>query len=146
MKFGVTRKTLLYTAGVVWIIAGANILEIGIVTWLSVSESWLFKAGEAIVIFLLFFNFVFRKLFYKHTQRIEQKKDKSCPFSFFDVKGWIIMCFMIGFGITIRKFELLSNAFISVFYTGLSVALLVTGVLFIRQGYKEKQREVKEKT
>ena len=133
MKYGVNRKELLITAGIVWMAAGANILRIGIVTWLTDSQYWLFKIGEATVVFLLFFLLVFKKLYYKHTKRIEQKKkEKNCPFSFFDVKGWIVMVFMITFGITIRSFHLLPDAFISVFYTGLSLALMSTGVLFIR--------------
>lgn len=132
MKYGVNRKVLLITAGIVWMAAGANILRIGIVTWLTDSQYWLFKIGEATVVFLLFFLLVFKKLYYKHTKRIEQKKkEKNCPFSFFDVKGWIVMVFMITFGITIRSFHLLPDAFISVFYTGLSLALMSTGVLFI---------------
>lgn len=90
MKYGVNRKVLLITAGIVWMAAGNSIT-------------------------------------------IEQKrKEKNCPFSFFDVKGWIVMVFMITFGITIRSFHLLPDAFISVFYTGLSLALMSTGVLFIR--------------
>ena len=133
MKYGVNRKVLLITAGIVWMAAGANIRRIGIVTWLTDSQYWLFKIGEATVVFLLFFLLVFKKLYYKHTKRIEQKKkEKNCPFSFFDVKGWIVMVFMITFGITIRSFHLLPDAFISVFYTGLSLALMSTGVLFIR--------------
>ena len=55
MKYGVNRKVLLITAGIVWMAAGANILRIGIVTWLTDSQYWLFKIGEATVVFLLFF-------------------------------------------------------------------------------------------
>ena len=53
MKYGVNKEILLITAGTVWIIAGANILRIGIVTWLNNSEGWMFKIGEATVVFLL---------------------------------------------------------------------------------------------
>ena len=49
MKYGVNRKVLLITAGIVWMAAGANILRIGIVTWLTDSQYWLFKIGEATV-------------------------------------------------------------------------------------------------
>ena len=105
MKFGVNKKILLYTAGCVWIFAGINILRIGIVTWLNDTHYWLFKIGEATIVFLLFFNLVFKRLFYKHSERISRKNGKHCPFSFFDVKGWIIMIFMIAFGITIRTFH-----------------------------------------
>ena len=75
MKYGVNRQILLITAGAVWIIAGANILRIGIMTWLNTSQDWMFKIGEATVVFLLFFVLVFRRLYYKHTQRIEQRKN-----------------------------------------------------------------------
>ena len=136
MNFRVNRKTLLYIAGCVWIIAGLNILRIGVVTWMNDTHDWLFRIGEAIVVFLLFFNFVFRRLYYKHTERIAKKGEKNCPFSFFDVKGWIIMIFMISFGIAARHFHWLPNSFISFFYTGLSSALIITGVLFLRQGIR----------
>lgn len=140
MKYGVNRQVLLITAGIVWIIAGANILRIGIMTWMKTDMDGMFKIGEATVVFLLFFLFVFKKLYYKHTQRIEQKKeDKNCPFSFFDVKGWIIMTFMISLGITVRTLHLLPDSFISVFYTGLSIALILTGILFLRYGWLKRK-------
>ena len=53
MKFGVNKKVLLYTAGCVWIFAGINILRIGIVTWLNDTHYWLFKIGEATIVFFL---------------------------------------------------------------------------------------------
>ena len=34
------------TAGIVWIVAGANILRIGVVTWASQSHYGLFRAGR----------------------------------------------------------------------------------------------------
>lgn len=136
MTFKVSKKTLLLVAGLVWLIAGINILRIGISTWVNTDQFWLFKIGEATVVFLLFFILVFKRLFEKHTKRIENKKEKSCPFSFFDKKGWIIMTFMITLGITIRKFQLAPNSFISVFYTGLSLALIITGILFLRQAWQ----------
>lgn len=140
MKYGVNRQVLLITAGIVWIIAGANILRIGIMTWMKTDMDGMFKIGEVTVVFLLFFLFVFKKLYYKHTQRIEQKKeDKNCPFSFFDVKGWIIMTFMISLGITVRTLHLLPDSFISVFYTGLSIALILTGMLFLRYWWLKRK-------
>lgn len=133
MKHGVSKQVLLIIAGVVWIIAGVNILRIGIITWDTNTEVWLFKVSEATVVFLLFFILVFRKLYYKHTRRIETKtSDNNCPFAFFDIKGWIVMAVMITIGIAVRVFHLLPDSFISVFYTGLSIALIYTGVLFIR--------------
>ena len=61
MKYGVSRSTLLITAGVVWLVAGLNILRIGIICWLGDGQYWLFKVCEASLIFLLFFAFIFPK-------------------------------------------------------------------------------------
>ncbi|WP_106828231.1 hypothetical protein [Parabacteroides pacaensis] len=139
MGFKVDKYGLLFIAGTLWIIVGINILRIGLLTWMSDPHFWLVKIGGALIIFLLFFFLVFRKLYNKHSYRISQKKDKSCPFSFFDKKSWMIMVFMIILGIGIRKFHWMPNAFISVFYTGLSSALIITGVLFLRRGWIEKR-------
>ena len=124
MKYGVTKNTLVITAGIVWLLAGINILRIGISCWINDSHYWFFKICEATIVFLLFFGLIFHKLYKKHTHRISQKKSKNCPFSFFDVKGWIIMGFMITIGILTRTLHVLPEAFIAVFYTGLSVALI----------------------
>jgi len=133
MRFGVTKEALLLIAGTVWVIAGVNILRIGILTWLVDSQNWLLKIGEATVIFLLFFYLVFKKLYYKHAKRISEKEGKNSPLAFFDAKGWMIMAFMITLGVVIRRFQLLPDSFISVFYTGLSSALIITGLLFLRK-------------
>lgn len=82
MKYGVNRKVLLITAGVVWIIAGANILRIGIMTWLTDSQYWLFKIGEATVVFLLFFC-LFSKGFITSTPNVSEKRRKRRTALFF---------------------------------------------------------------
>ena len=140
MKYGVNKQILLITAGAVWITAGINILRIGIITWLSNSQAWMFKIGEATVVFLLFFVLIFKRLYYKHTRRIDdKKKTRNCPFSFFDVKSWIIMICLIPLGIPIRSSHLLPASFISVFSTGLSIALIMTGILFIRYWWLKRK-------
>lgn len=140
MKYGVTKNTLLITAGSIWVIAGVNILRIGLKCWIHDSHYWLFKFCEATLIFLLFFGIIFHKLYHKHTRRISQKKALNCPFSFFDIKGWIVMISMIIIGVLARTLHLLPDAFIAVFYTGLSLALIGTGIRFI--GYWWKNRKI----
>lgn len=139
MKFGVNRQSLLLIAGIVWLGAGINILRIGISTWQACPDTWLFRVGEATAVFLVFFMLVFRRLYDKHTERIENKPEqKNCPFGFFDIKGWIVMCVMISFGVVVRVFGWLPDRFISVFYTGLSLALILTGALFLRYWWKTR--------
>jgi len=38
MKYGVTKNTLLITAGTIWLIAGVNILRIGVKCWMNDSK------------------------------------------------------------------------------------------------------------
>lgn len=131
MQYGVSKYTLLITAGLVWLIAGINILRIGIMSWFNDSHYWLFKICETSLVFLLFFGFIFHKIYKKHTVRILQKQHKHCPFSFFDTKGWVIMAFMMGMGTYARSFQLLPESFIAIFYTGLSLALIGTAIRFL---------------
>ncbi|WP_455638713.1 hypothetical protein [Parabacteroides sp.] len=138
--FRVNKQILLFIAGCVWIIAGVNILRIGILTWMHDAHYSVLKIGEAVIVFLLFLNFVFLRLFRKHSHRISQKGEKNCLFSFFDAKGWIVMIFMITLGVGIRHSGLLPDSFISVFYTGLSSALIITGILFLIQGIKRQKQ------
>lgn len=138
MKHGVTQHTLLITVGIIWLLAGANILHIGLTYWINDSQCWLLKVCEAGLIFFLFFGIIFRKTYKKHTFRLSQKKGKHCPFSFFDTKGWILMISMITLGVVIRVYHLLPNSFIAVFYTGLSLALIATGLRFLKFWWENK--------
>ena len=129
--FRVCSRVLLLLAGFVWITAGANVLRVGIEAWRSGGLSWPFGAAAAAVVFLLFYQFVFRRLYFRHASRIESRDGRNCPFSFFDIKGWIVMGAMITFGAAARFFRLFPDSFVSVFYTGLSSALIVTGIRFL---------------
>ena len=130
-KLRVRRRTLIVTAGAVWIIAGGNILKIGIVTGLEDPSCWTQEAIGAVLVFGVFFFLIFRRLFVRHASRIALKDDDNHPLAFFDARGWAVMGFMMGMGITIRALHLLPDWFIAFFYTGLSVALMATGGLFL---------------
>lgn len=136
MEYKVSRHTLMFTAGAVWTIAGANILHIGITCWNGDPNNWMIKAGGATLVFFLFFCFIFQRLYKKHTKRISEKKGKHCPFSFFDTKSWLIMALMISLGVVIRTFHLLNDIAIAMFYTGLAVALIATGIRFFAYWYR----------
>ncbi len=46
--FRVNKQILLFIAGCVWIIAGVNILRIGILTWMHDAHYSVLKVGEEI--------------------------------------------------------------------------------------------------
>lgn len=125
----VKRNSLILIASIVWIVAGFNVLKIGIDTYAGNTSILNFFLSS--VIFLLFWTTVFRKLVKKHVVRIRQySEDKLLFIKFFDIKSFMIMFIMIVGGITIRTFNLLPDKFIAVFYTGLGAALFLAGIMF----------------
>ena len=48
------------------------------------------------------------------------------------------MISMITLGVVIRVYHLLPNSFIAVFYTGLSLALIATGLRFLKFWWENK--------
>ena len=127
----IKKRTLLLLAAIVWMIAGFNILRIGIETYAAYKSVINFILS--LLVFLFFWFMIFYKLTVKHTDRIQNYQEERQFFlNFFDLKSFLIMAFMITFGITIRTFHLLPDRFIAVFYTGLGAALFLAGITFGR--------------
>lgn len=131
----IKKENLLIIASIVWIVAGFNILRIGIESYRA--HVTIINIFLSIIVFLIFWFIIFYKMTIKHTNRIRSYKENMQPFwNFFDTKSFFIMAFMIGFGITIRTFNLAPDVFIAVFYTGLGTALFMAGLLFGKNYYK----------
>lgn len=139
----VKKHHLLFFACVVWMIAGFNVLKIGIESYNEYRT--ILNYGLTILVFLIFWFMVFYKLTVKHTTRIQgYEEEKQFFYKFFDLKSFFIMAFMISFGIIIRTFHLLPERFIAVFYTGLGAALFLAGVLFGFNYFTALKRKDKE--
>ena len=131
----IQKEKLLIVAGVVWAIAGSNILRIGIASYIESFDRgnpfpllWMIPLSALI---LTGFMMMFRKVVKRNTRRILSYTEKKSVFAFFDIKGYLLMAFMMALGITLRSVNLLPAAFFAVFYTGLGTALTLSGVRFI---------------
>ena len=95
------------------------------------------------LVFAVFWSMVFYKLVIRHTDRIQNYEDESSSFSgyFFDKKSFLVMAFMMTFGIGLRASHLAPDVFIAVFYSGLGMALFLAGVLF-GVHYFQQERKV----
>lgn len=125
----IRKKNLLLLAGMIWSLAGFNILRIGVISY----QNYLTFLNLLIscVIFTVFWFLVFGKLVRKHTGRIIHYEEEMQFFlKFFDGKSFCIMAFMMTFGIGLRAFHLCPLIFIAIFYTGLGAALLLAGIAF----------------
>lgn len=126
----IKKNSLLFLAGLVWSIAGYNVLNIGYQAYKENLSIILIPLSLAI--FFLFKNIIFGNMVKKHTKRItEYKNDKQWFWKFFDMKSFAIMIFMMSFGIIVRVNNLAPESFIAFFYTGLGSALLFSGLKFI---------------
>ena len=125
----VSKNTLLLIACLVWGFAGFNILKIGVSAYSNFLSPINFTLSLAV--FVIFQVFIFGKLVKKHVSRINAyKENKQFFLNFFDVKSFIIMAFMMTFGIVLRATNIAPEQFIAVFYTGLGSALTLAGLLF----------------
>ena len=126
----IKNKYLLLIAAIVWLIAGFNVLKIGVETYINYVT--VINLLLSLVLFLVFWIMVFSKLVKKHTLRISSyESEKQWFYLFFDLKSFIIMAIMMTMGIVIRYYALLPDVFIAVFYTGLGSALALAGILFM---------------
>lgn len=125
----VKKHTLLLIASLVWLIAGFNVLNIGIITCKNYVT--ILNIILSLFVFSIFWFMIFKKLVFKHTNRIKEFKEEFQFFlNFFDKKSFIIMASMITFGVLIRTLHLAPDVFIAVFYSGLGSALFLAGILF----------------
>ena len=127
----VSKRILLFIAGLAWGFAGFRLFTLGFGDVMSHHGNLIITIIFAAVIFFVFFKFIFSKMFKKHTTRIVNSKlDKHCVFSFFDFKSYLIMGFMIFFGISVRNLGIFNPVYLGDFYMGLGAALFMAGVYF----------------
>jgi hypothetical protein len=92
--------------------------------------------------FVPFFLLVFRKVSRRYLNRIiRHKSEMPCVFGFFDIRGYIMMTFMITLGILISRWELIPDIYKGTFFISLGLSLLASAVLYIIEGVRfMKQR------
>lgn len=128
----VKKRTLFLLAGIVWGLAGFNVLRLGVIAYNSMVTP--FRLFLSAVVFILFQKGVFGRLVKKHTARIlSSEKERFWFWEFFDGRSFAIMAFMMTMGISLRAFHLVPALFIAVFYSGLGASLFLAGILFFLQ-------------
>jgi len=144
IKPGVPKRVLFFAAAFVWGFAANRILNIGINDVMINTKDYRINFGLALVGFYFFFKYVFYKMYKKHTKRIVNSEiEKPCIFSFFDIRGFAIMAFMITFGVTLRKARVIPPLYIGTFYITLGLSLLAAAVSFLYAGIRYKLITIK---
>ena len=137
LKPGVKKRSLLYIAGCVWLIAGGILITRALVTLINIQHLLFLEIIIGIIIGACFYKLLFNKISKKHITRISLiKVDRPCLFSFFNLRSYILMMIMISGGITLRKSNILAPEYLYTFYLGMGIPLLLSGVRFFIAGYK----------
>lgn len=126
----IEREKLLIIAGAFWLIAGGNVALIGFVEAVNYS-GWKLAliALGAFLTFALFHVRIFAPMDRKNEARIRNCADeRQNPLRFLDKRGYIIMLVMMALGFGGRALGLFPSGFIAFFYSGLGLALAVTGL------------------
>ena len=129
------KENLITVAGVVWLLAGANVALIGARAAVEMSGAAV-NIVVALVVGAISAFFAFHAMFgtivLKNAQRIRILEEERLNFlRFLDLKGYLIMALMMSFGFGLRLSGLIPNWFFAFFYTGLGAALALAGASFL---------------
>lgn len=128
--YEVPKRMLLVIAGIIWMIAGFNVVRLGVIAYKLIEIRW-YLPVLSIIIFTLF-GMMFYKMTKKHGKRIMNYEEEYRPvWNFFDIKAYTIMAIMMGGGIGLRNAGVFPDIFVAFFYTGLGCALFLAGGFFI---------------
>jgi hypothetical protein len=119
-------------AGVVWCVAGALVMLIGLPLQARLAPEHVVLVPLAVGIFLVFYLLVFSRLVHKHTNRIRASDEERLPFwQFFSASSWAVMGVMMAGGTLLRTSHVLPDWAIAFFYSGLGTALFICGLRFL---------------
>ena len=134
------RKTLFTVAAVLWGIPGIIVTAKGFSAYREQSPDeiwWLLMITAAV---LASFFLMFRRIVARYCQRIDSLPDKVKIWHAFPVRGWILIVFMMGLGITLKHIPYIPSAFTASFYSGLGPMLIVAAVRFLAHHHAEHER------
>ena len=121
-----THRHLYGLAALLWLIAGINVLRIGLVSWGS-EPNILGRILWLIGSLAFFGGFIFRRVVRRNLAALALRSADSLRwYQCFPPSSWVLMVVMITLGITLRTFELVPQTFVTGFYTGLGLSLIVS--------------------
>ncbi len=135
LKPGVPKSVLIAIGASIWGFAAFRILKTG---FMYIEEHALYQFVNYLIGvagFIPFFLLVFRKVSLRYVTRIINLPNRRpCMFAFFDVRGYIMMTFMISLGIAMSKLKMIPELYKGTFFISLGLSLLASSVFYIIEG------------
>lgn len=126
------RRYLYLAAALIWGLPGVVVTAKGVTAYMEqpLSKVWwllLITAGV-----MLMFGFMFRSIVDRYTRRIASLERTLTLWHTFPLRGWLLILFMMGLGVTLRFVPNIPSEFVASFYSGLGPMLILSGVRFGR--------------
>lgn len=136
LKPAVNKHFLVFLAGFMWIGVGV-MLDIFACTWLiAYGKNLAFVFATAgFFLSLIIHHFGFLRIVDKNLGRISKMEGKRCAFSFMTWKSYLIVAVMVTMGILLRH-SAIPKQYLSVLYTAIGTALLLSSVRYFRNAFK----------
>ena len=148
LKPGVPKPVLIALGAALWGFAAYRILKMG---FMFVEKHALYHWINYLIGvagFIPFFMLVFRKVSLRYINRIKNlPQRRPCMFAFFDLRGYILMSFMITMGIMVSHWKLIPELYKGTFFISLGLSLLASSIFYIVEGVNfviQQQKDKKE--
>lgn len=136
----ISNQALLFVAAAVWAFAGGMLISRGIAGIIEYPNYYQFKIILALTGGAAFYLLLFTRITSKYVKRIIGLQNRKVPFySFFNLRGYIMMTLMITLGITIRRTGMIPFEYLAVFYVTMGTPLLVSAFKFLYTGITFKK-------
>lgn len=126
-------KPYLYlAAALIWGIPGVIITAKGVMAYAQLPsiDWWMYAITLAV---LAAFYLIFRRVVARYSAHIE-KLVTPCPiWKTFPLRGWMLILFMMGLGISLRHISSIPTVFYATFYSGLGPMLLFSSFRFLKK-------------
>lgn len=124
-------RTLTLIDGIIWLIAGINVVRLGVMAWLTLDATTI-PVIIGCLATLVAFATMFVRMTFKNIDRIRRiPAAERTILNCMTARSFFIMIFMITLGVTLRHWSLVLPAFIAAFYVGLGTALSAAGILYL---------------
>lgn len=136
----VRREHLLLMQVLCWLAPGIVIARKGVLALVQVSESAPQRIWWLIVIAVVVaatFSLMFNNFILRYTNRILSFPErKKSLFAFLNLRGYILILFMMGLGVCLKFIPGMPAEFFAGFYPGLGTALSIAGLRYLYSWYK----------
>lgn len=145
LKPGVPKPVLIALGAALWGFAAYRILKLGFVFIERHALHHVLNYLIGIAGFIPFFLLVFRKVSLRYVNRIKNlPQRRPCMFAFFDLRGYILMTFMITMGIAISHWKVIPELYKGTFFISLGLSLLASSIFYITEGVQFVMSQNKE--